>query len=232
MTMEYSERYARNYNAFTQEEGEKFSQFRVLVVGCGGLGGYVIEHLGRLGIGHITAVDEDCFEESNLNRQLLCTEKLLGTPKALAAKERMTQVNGEVEVIPLVERMTEDNVDEILIGHHIAIDALDNIESRFVLEEGCQRAGIPMVHGAIGGWYGQAGVSFPGKPLLPKIYGRDRDKGMEEEMGNPSFTPGMIASVQVALCMKVMLNKGEELAGKLLTLDLENMEFISFKLEE
>jgi molybdopterin/thiamine biosynthesis adenylyltransferase len=232
MIMEYSGRYARNYNAFTREEGEKFSQFRVLVVGCGGLGGYIIEHLGRLGIGHITVVDGDCFEETNLNRQLFCTEELLGTPKALAAKARMDQVNREVEVVPLVKRMTEDNVDEILQGHHIAIDALDNIESRFVLEEGCQRAGIPMVHGAIGGWYGQVGVSFPGKPLLPKIYGRDREKGMEEELGNPSFTPGIIAGMQVALCMKVLLNQGEELVGKLLTIDLENMEFISFRLED
>lgn len=144
----------------------------------------------------------------------------------------MDQVNREVEVVPLVKRMTEDNVDEILQGHHIAIDALDNIESRFVLEEGCQRAGIPMVHGAIGGWYGQVGVSFPGKPLLPKIYGRDREKGMEEELGNPSFTPGIIAGMQVALCMKVLLNQGEELVGKLLTIDLENMEFISFRLED
>ena len=232
MTMEYSNRYARNHDAFTREEGERFSQFRVVVVGCGGLGGYVVEHLGRLGIGHITAVDGDCFEETNLNRQLLCTEDLLGTPKALAAKGRMAQVNGEVEVIPLVKRMTEDNVDQILEGHYIAIDALDNIESRFVLEEGCQRAGIPMVHGAIGGWYGQVGVSFPGQPLLPKVYGKDREKGMEEELGNPSFTPGIIASIQVALCMKVLLDKGEELAGRFLTIDLENMEFISFPLED
>jgi len=232
VSLEYSGRYARNHNAFTREEGEKFSQFRVLVVGCGGLGGYVIEHLGRLGIGHITAVDEDCFEETNLNRQLLCTEELLGTPKALAAKTRLAQVNGEVEVISLVQRVTEDNVDEILKGQHIAIDALDNIESRFVLEEGCQRAGIPMVHGAIGGWYGQVGVGFPGQPLLPKIYGRDREKGMEEELGNPSFTPGIIAGIQVALCMRVLLDKGEELAGTLLTIDLENMEFISFQLED
>ena len=230
--MAYSKRYARNHDAFTREEGEKFARFRVLVVGCGGLGGYVIEHLGRLGIGHITAVDGDCFEETNLNRQLLCTEELLGKPKALAAKERMAQVNREVEVIPLVQRVTESNVDEILKDHHIAIDALDNIESRLVLEEGCQRAGIPMVHGAIGGWYGQVGVSFPGKPLLPKIYGRDRDKGMEEEMGNPSFTPGIIAGVQVALCMKVLLNRGEYLAGRLLTIDLENMEFVSFLQED
>jgi len=223
--MKFIHRYDRNQNTLSAEECLILQKARVAVVGCGGLGGYIIEHLGRLGLGSITAIDDDVFDETNLNRQLLCTEALIGKPKAKAAVERMKAVNSEVNMRGLVCRVTSENAEEILGGHDIVIDALDNIQSRLVLEEACQALGIPLIHGAIGGWYGQVALVMPGKPLLNKLYGGGEDKGLEEEMGNPSFTPGVVAGIQVAECVKVLLNKDGALKGRILTVDLESLEF-------
>ncbi len=220
-----NKRYDRNRNTFSVEENERFKTFRVFVAGCGGLGGFVIEELGRLGIGNITAVDGDVFEESNLNRQLLSTEKVLGKSKALAAKERMALVNSEVTVTPIQAMITEENAVELISGHGIVVDALDNASSRFVLEKCCEKLGIPMVHGAIAGWYGQVAVIFPGDRFLEKLYPKEGGKGAETELGNPAFTPAVIASIEVAETIKVLLGKEEILRSKLLTIDLLNHEY-------
>ncbi len=223
--MKFVRRYERNQDALSEDECLILQKAKVAVVGCGGLGGFIIEHLGRLGVGSITAVDDDVFDETNLNRQLLSTEALIGKPKAEAAAERMKAINSEVKLSGLVCRMNSENAKEILGGHDIVMDALDNIESRLLLEDTCQALGIPLIHGAIGGWYGQVAVVMPEKPLLNKLYGGAGDKGLEEEMGNPSFTPGVIAGIQVSECVKVLLNKEESLKGRILTVDLESLEF-------
>jgi molybdopterin/thiamine biosynthesis adenylyltransferase len=93
-------RYERNFPAVSLEEQEMLGKKRVLVAGCGGLGGYVLEYLGRIGVGHLTAVDDDVFTDSNLNRQLLSTEETLGRPKPVCARERMAVVNPNVRVTP------------------------------------------------------------------------------------------------------------------------------------
>lgn len=223
-------RYERNMNTFSREENEQFKDFRVCVIGCGGLGGYVIEMLGRLGIGHITAVDGDVFEESNLNRQLISSEKLIGKEKALAAKERMREVNSEVVVTPVVQFVREENCGDILAGHHIVVDALDNMTTRRILAKTCDTLGIPLIHGAIAGWYGQVSAIMPGDGTMARIYPGEENKGAEVELGNPAFTPALIASVQVAETMKVLLKKGEILQNKLLVLDLLNHQYDVFEI--
>ena len=149
------QRYIRNMNALTKEENERLQDFRVCVVGCGGLGGYVVEMLGRIGIGHLTVVDSDGFEESNLNRQLYSDTVVLGKSKVEVARERMKLVNPLVEVHDLQVRLTEDNARDLIRGHDAVVDALDNRETRLVLQTAAEELGIPMVHGAIAGWYGQ-----------------------------------------------------------------------------
>jgi molybdopterin/thiamine biosynthesis adenylyltransferase len=224
------DRYNRNMNTLSPEENERLKNFKVCVVGCGGLGGYVIEMLGRLGIGLITAVDGDVFDATNLNRQLLSSEELLGSSKAFAAQERMKQVNSEVTVHPIRDFVTEENCDEIIGGHHIVIDALDNMSARRLLEQHCEKQSIPLVHGAIAGWYGQVSTIMPGDRTLQKIYPPDENKGAETELGNPSFSPAMIASIEVAEAVKVLLGRGEILRNKLLTIDLLNQEYEIFDL--
>ncbi len=223
-------RYLRNMNTFSPEENEQFKNFRVCVIGCGGLGGYIIEMLGRLGIGYITAVDGDVFEETNLNRQILSTERLIGREKAQVAKERMAEVNSEVEIMPIFGFLTEENYQEILKGHDIIIDALDNMFSRKILARGCNELKIPLVHGAIAGWYGQVSTIMPGDHTMDRIYSGEENKGVEVELGNPAFTPALVASIQVAEVTKVLFNKGDILQNKLLTVDLLNHDYEVFEI--
>ncbi|MCL1809626.1 MAG: ThiF family adenylyltransferase [Clostridiales bacterium] len=223
-------RYERNMNALTAEENARLSGFRVCVVGCGGLGGYVIEFLGRLGVGHITAVDGDAFEESNLNRQLLSDEGSLGENKAEAAAKRMKDVNSNVTVSAVKKYVTDENCESILRGHHIAIDALDNVKTRRLLENTAQKLEIPLVHGAIAGWFGQVCVIMPGFPVFDKLYLGSTEPGMENELGNLPFTAAATASVQAAEATKVLLGKGSALSGKLLALDLMSQDYEVFEL--
>ena len=221
------DRYTRNLNCISHDENLILQNSKVCVVGCGGLGGHIIEMLGRLGVGYITAVDADVFEITNLNRQLLSDEKSLGMSKALMAVKRMKIVNSDVEVVPVTEYLDENNASDILDEHDLVIDALDNIDSRLVLEKTCRDLNIPLVHGAIAGWYGQVCSILPGDDTLSRIYNTDISRGVEKELGNPSFTPALVASIEVSEATKILLNKGEILRNKLLFLDLLNNEFFT-----
>lgn len=228
--MTLKDRYSRNMNTLSAEENQKLKEFKVCVIGCGGLGGYVIELLGRLGIGTITAVDGDSFDATNLNRQLLSSEDLIGCSKAVAAQDRMKKVNSEITVNPVTEFVTEENCGAIIGGHDAVVDALDNMTSRRLLERHCETLGIPMIHGAIAGWYGQVSTILPGDGTLQKIYPPNENKGAETELGNPSFSPALVASIEAAETLKVLIGRGEILRNKLLTIDLLNQEYETFEL--
>ena len=214
-------RYERNVPALTEAECEALRRKRVLVVGCGGLGGHLIEMLARIGIGALRVVDGDVFEPSNLNRQLLSEVPTLGLSKAKAAATRINRVNPEVEVEAVTENMTEVNAHELLQGCDAVLDGLDNIESRRVLASACTRAGIPYIYGAVNGWVAQAAISMPGDHLVDILYPKDviiKNKSVL------SFTPALCASIQVSLCVKLLVGRAVE-TGTVCYFDLLNQEF-------
>lgn len=218
-------RYKLNHNAITKAEQSALRHKCVLVAGCGGLGGYVIEYLGRLGVGHIIAVDGDVFEESNLNRQLLSSNMNLGKPKVLAAQQRMKAVNPLVTVDAIQDFLTEDNAAEMMRGCDVVIDALDNISSRLLLQKAAKEVGIPLVHGAIAGWQGQVCTIQPGEDTLNILYGNmEVEKGAEVETGNLPFAAALVASVQAAEAVKLLLGRGT-INSELLLIDLLNCIF-------
>lgn len=219
------ERYKRNIKALSLEENIILNNSKVCVAGCGGLGGYIIEMLGRLGAGTITAIDGDVFEESNLNRQLLMDEASIGKSKALAAKERMSCINSKIKVIAVKEFITQANAEQLLGGHNVVVDALDSISSRFILQNACENLGIPFVHGAIAGWYGQVSTIYPGERTLCKIYADSKTQGLEKELGVPSFMPALISSIEVSETVKILLGKENLLRNKLLFIDLLNHDY-------
>jgi len=223
------ERYSRNKTSLNETEQEKLAGCRVFVAGCGGLGGYIIELLARTGVGHLTVADGDVFSESNLNRQLLCTMDTLGCPKAASAAERVAIVNPLVTCEAICEFLTEDNAAGLLAGHDIAIDALDSAASRALLLNAAMKAGIPLVHGAIAGFYGRVSVIYPGDSTAALI-SSSNDRGIEQEVGNLSFTASCTASVQAAETIKCLLSKGQLCRNRTIELDLLSGEFetISF----
>lgn len=220
-------RYERNIPALTEEACNILRQKRVLVVGCGGLGGHIIDQLARIGVGFLRVVDGDVFEPSNLNRQLLSEVPLLGVSKAQAAADRIARVNPDITVDAVAEFMTEANACELLRGCDVVMDALDNIPSRRLLASACQEEGIPYVYGAIQGWVAQAGVSMPGDNLIAKLFPAEveiRDKSVL------SFTPALCASMQTSLCVKLLAGRSVE-TGTVYYFDLLNQEFESIPMK-
>ena len=216
-------RYARNIPALTRAECEVLRQKRILVVGCGGLGGHIIDQLARIGVGFLRVVDGDVFEASNLNRQLLSSVPLLGVSKAKAAADHIARVNPDVAVEAAEAFLSESNAESLLENCDIVMDALDNIPSRRILAAACEKANIPYIYGAIQGWVAQAAISMPGDQLIDKLYPEEIEITDKSVL---SFTPALCASMQVALCVKLLTGRPVE-TGKLYYFDLLNQEFES-----
>jgi len=218
-------RYQRNRKTLSAADQLTLFRSRVAVIGCGGLGGYVLEELARLGVGTIIAVDPDVFEEHNLNRQLYSTPANLGSPKVQAAAARIAEINPAVTLIPHQVPFSAENGAGLLDGCRVAVDALDSIDARLELSATCSRLDIPLVHGAIAGWYGHITTLLPGDTSLETIYpAHSARKGVEQTLGNPSFTPAVVASLQVAEVCKLLLGRGTCLRGRQLQIDLLAME--------
>ena len=214
------ERYVRNLGALTEQECALLRTKTVFVAGCGGLGGFLIEMLLRLGVGTIRAADGDVFEASNLNRQLLSSPLSLGRSKAEAAAELAALVNPDFRFVPIPEFVTEENAAELVRGCDAVMDALDNIPARRILAHVCAEEGVPLIHGAICGWNAQAAVILPGDDLFGRIYPEGVSLGSKASL---SFTPPFCAALQTALCTRLLTGRPLE-AGRLYVADLLDME--------
>jgi molybdopterin/thiamine biosynthesis adenylyltransferase len=220
-------RYERNYDSISFSEQICLLNSTVAVVGCGGLGGNIIEMLARLGIGNLVVIDGDIFNESNLNRQLLCTENFIGKGKAEIAATRIKQINSSINTRTYSQFVNSENIDKTLQGADIVVDALDNIPARLELQKSCNRLKITLIHGAINNFYGQVSTILPGDRGLEIIYGSSENyAGLNnnKRISVPSFTPAMVASFQVAEVIKVLLKRGELLQNKLLLINLETID--------
>ena len=217
------ERYIRNLGALTEEECAVLRGKTVFVAGCGGLGGYLIEMLLRLGVGEIRAADGDVFEASNLNRQLLSSPSTLGSGKAAAAAARAREINPEVRFAAVSNFVTEENAAELVKGCDAVLDALDNIAARRLLATAWAEAGVPLIHGAICGWTAQAAVVMPGDDLIGRIYPEGSRLSSKASL---SFTPPFCAAMQTALCTRILTGRPVE-TGRLYMADLLDMELES-----
>lgn len=227
-------RYLRNMGTVGVAGQLRLLSSTVAVVGCGGLGGLVVELLARMGVGTLVLIDGDVFEDNNLNRQILCTEADLGKPKVMAAYERALAVNAAVEVRCHKVRLTKENAASLLKGADVVVDALDNLPSRFALEAAARELNLPLVHGAIAGFLGQVLTVFPDDPGLAEIYGPPgtRERGVELETGNPAATPALVASFQVQEVVKLLTGVGEPLRRRLLYIDSASGEVYTLRLGE
>lgn len=198
-------RYQRNIGTIGISGQLRLRQAKIAVVGAGGLGGTVIELLARIGVGRLIIIDGDVFSEDNLNRQLLCTERNIGKNKAMAAAGRVREINSAVEVTCRQFFLDDENVDSLVAGCNVVIDALDNIPVRLLLQEAARRLKMPLVHGAVAGFIGELMTVFPGDPGLNSLYRPGEPAGgIEIEVGTPPVTPAFIAAGQVMEAVKII----------------------------
>jgi molybdopterin-synthase adenylyltransferase len=214
------ERYKRNQMTISSTEQMLLGSKRVAVIGCGGLGGFVIEGLIRLGVTQLVLVDSDVFEVSNLNRQLLSSESVLGLSKVRVAAQRVKEIDNCAIVQQYELRVDANNIDFVIHQCDLIVDCTDNAATKRLLMDYALSKHIPLVYGAVAGYYGQAAV------ILQSVVGLDalfvKDKGLESKLGNPYFIVGMVGSLQVYLCYQVLLNK--EVSQGMYYLDLKSQE--------
>jgi molybdopterin/thiamine biosynthesis adenylyltransferase len=220
-------RYVRNYGLLGFEGQLKLLRSCVAVIGLGGLGGYAVEGLARVGVGRLVLVDGDVFVDHNLNRQVLSCEGNLGRSKAHVAAERVQQINGAIELQFYAEYATSESLRHMLQGVDVVIDALDRLPARLMLQDAAAAADVPMVHGAIAGGMGQVMTILPGDGGLRALYGDGElpERGAEAELGTPAPAPMLIAALQVQEAVKLLTGVGELLRGRLLFIDALTTEF-------
>ena len=216
-------RYQRNLGTIGFEGQLALLRATVGIVGAGGLGGWIIEGLARMGVGRLIVIDGDVFEDNNLNRQMLATEGSLGRPKAQVARARVARVNAAVEVVAHHLRVDEAQMVELLRGADVLVDALDALPTRLELQRAARILERPLVHGAIAGYVGQVMTILPGDPGLTALYGEGHvpERGIETQWGNPAATPMLVAAWQVQEVVKLLTGRGELLRGRLLFMDTE-----------
>ncbi|HEX3033149.1 MAG TPA: HesA/MoeB/ThiF family protein [Bacillota bacterium] len=229
MEVQLPPRYQRNYRTISVEEQARLRQSTVAVVGCGGLGGNIIEEFARLGVGNLILIDGDRFDATNLNRQLLSTENNLGQSKVEAARQRVEAVNSGVQLSVFEDWFDEAKGDRLLQGADLVMDALDTLPLRVTLERVCHRLNLPLVYAGVAGWYGLLGVSLPGDNVVARLF-RGGERGAEKLTGNPAFAPAIIASLAVVEGVKVLIGRDLPLHRAWLHVDLLEMEFQRFEL--
>ena len=222
------ERYARNMKSYTLEDQVVLLKSTVSVVGLGGLGGGVTEILARSGVGTLHLMDGDSFEDHNLNRQFLSRQSLLLTPKAEAAVQRVKEINSSVEVRHFEAFLTEDTGSDLIGGSDVAVDCLDSLHTRVILEKLTKSLNIPLVSAAVAGGSGHVTTIFPDDPGLKLIYGEQADpslKGAEASLGCLPQAVTLLSSLECSEVLKILLKKGNISRNKLMVVDLMDNTF-------
>ncbi len=201
---------------------QKLRSSSVLVVGAGGLGCAVLPYLAAAGIGKIGIIDGDKIEESNLHRQVLYAPDQLGNYKAKEAACAITKNNPDVEVTVFEEFLTGKNAKEIFQNYDLIIDATDNLFIRYVIDDTCVECGKPFVYGSIHQFQGQVSVfNYQNGPTYRDIFPQENQSVPNcAEAGVLGTTVGLIGMLQANEAMKILLEIGEVLSGKLLIYDL------------
>jgi adenylyltransferase/sulfurtransferase len=233
------ERYSRQilFEGIGEQGQRRLLASRAVVIGCGALGAVHVETLARAGVGRLRLVDRDVVELSNLHRQILYTEAdaEAGLPKAVAAARRVREINADVEVEGLVEDVGPLTVERIVSGADVVLDATDNFETRFLVNDAAAKARVPWIYGAVVGGGGLTMTIRPGvTPCLRCVF---------ETMPPPGSSPtcdtagvampavAVVASIQAAEAIKLLAGREELLHGGLWQVDVWGNRFTRLSLE-
>lgn len=222
-------RYARQLKIFGEEGQKKLKKAKITIAGAGGLGSVFATYLTVAGVGRIRIVDDDVVELSNLNRQILHWEKDIGKKKTESFEEKLSQMNSGVEVTVLSQRIDEDNVAEIVRDSDAIVDAMDNFQTRYLLNKVALQKNIPFFHGGVYGFEGQVTTIIPGKTACLRCI-------FPEEQPPETFpiigaTCGVIGCIQATEVVKYIVGMEELLTNRLLVWDGMNTRMEEFAVE-
>lgn len=230
--MSLSNKEINRYNRHIQlseigyEGQEQLKKARVLVIGAGGLGCPVLQYLAAAGVGTLGIVDFDIVEESNLQRQVLFNSNLVGVNKAIAAKEQLEKLNPFIELIAYPKKLDHQNAIALFMEYDLIVDGTDNFATRYLVNDASVLAKKPYIYGAIYRFEGQVTVFnykngptyrciFPNPPKLQSIPNCN-------EVGVLGVLPGIIGTYQANEALKIILEIGEPLSGKLMLINTQN----------
>jgi len=233
LTDEQRVRYERQvlFRPIGEAGQERLHERSVLVAGVGAIGAAAAMILSRGGVGTLHLVDHDKVELSNLQRQLLYDEADVagGRPKAESAAEKLRRGNSDIQIIPHVERFTDENACPLLEGVDLVIDAVDNFRAKFALNRACLAAGIPLMYGAVSGSFGMMMPIIPGRTAcLCCLYCDEPDPGSSETAATAGVIPPIvltIASLQCAQALKWLSGATDEMVTDVVQVDVWEGEF-------
>lgn len=225
--MTIDERYLRQM-ALPQigERGQaQLAVSRVLIIGVGGLGTASSIYLAAAGVGHLGLVDFDVVSRSNLQRQVLYDEYMVGKPKVICAKERLSRLNGDIDIKAINEPVTEDNAMSIISDYDIVVDGCDNMATRLLTSDICHSLGKPYVYGAISEFGGQVAVlCTKGGKTLRDIFGWSSTDAVNASNAVIGITPGIVGTVQANQTLQLLCGFGEPLIDRLWVADFLTMQ--------
>lgn len=213
---------------------EKISRAKVLIVGAGGLGCPASLTLSMAGIGKIGLVDSDRVESSNLNRQILHSVSRIGMPKVESAKFSLKKSNPKLDIITYIENLTKDNVNEIVADYDLVISAVDNLQTRYLINDACYFMKIPVIEAGVLRFDGTNTTIIPDEGHCYRcLYPNLSTTGMScAETGVLGAVPGVMGFIQAAEAFKLITGVGETLKNKILLFDGLEMEFNVISLEK
>lgn len=207
----------------------------VLVVGAGGLGSPILQYLGAAGVGDITIVDDDTVERSNLQRQIIHGVSDIGRAKVDSAAEYLAELNPDVTVTTRQTRLNQANVTDLTHGHDVVVDASDNFTTRYLINDACMLAGIPYVHGAVYQFEGQAATFTSDGPCYRCLFPEAPPEGAVPDCataGVLGIVPGTIGCIQATEVIKLLLDHGNSLNGRMIYYDAEEMSFDPIEIKQ
>ena len=228
-------RYARHISLpdVGVEGQQKIDESKVLVIGAGGLASPVLLYLAAAGVGEIGIIDDDIVDLSNLQRQIVHSEAEIGKLKVESAKQRIASINSSVKITTWNVRLTPDNAQDICSNWDLIIDGTDNIPTRYLVDDICMIIGIPWVYGSIYRFEGQVSVfNYQDGPCYRDLFPEPPPANLIPSCADGGVfgvLPGIIGSLQATEAIKIILDRGQILTGKLLVYDAEAMSFRTLK---